>query len=100
MKEAILKGDIPRFAEIMNKSWIAKRKTAASISNSRIDGLFDAATSAGALAGKVSGAGGGGFINFIVDPAKRMQVIKRLSQEEGQVMTCSFTKRGTEGWRV
>lgn len=100
MKESVLKGDIKRFADIMNKSWIAKRKTAASISNSRIDGLFDAAMQAGALAGKVSGAGGGGFINFIVDPAKRMQVIKRLALEEGQVMTCSFTKRGTEGWRI
>lgn len=100
MKEAVLKGDIRRFADIMNKSWIAKRRTAASISNSRIDGLFEAALSAGALAGKVSGAGGGGFINFIVDPANRMQLIKRLSQEEGQVMTCSFTKYGTQGWRV
>ncbi len=100
MKEAVLKGNIKGFAEIMSKSWIAKQKTAASISNDRIAGLFTAAMSAGAMSGKVSGAGGGGFINFIVDPEKRMQVIKRLNQEEGQVMTCSFTKNGTQGWRV
>ena len=100
MKETVLKGDFRRFATVLNRSWEAKKQTAASISNDRINGLFDVALSAGAIAGKVSGAGGGGFITFVVDPLARINVIRRLEREEGQVMTFSFTKRGTEGWRI
>jgi D-glycero-alpha-D-manno-heptose-7-phosphate kinase len=100
MKEAILKGDFPMFATVLNRSWAAKKQTASIISNERIDRLFDIAMGAGAVAGKLSGAGGGGFITFIVDPRARCDVIRRLESEEGRVLTCSFTKRGTEGWRV
>ncbi len=100
MKECVLKGDIEGFARYMNKSWEAKQRTAASVSNARIEAVFEAAMAAGAKGGKVSGAGGGGFITFVVDPMRRMEVIQRLEAEEGKVMTCHFTKRGTEGWRV
>lgn len=100
MKEAVLKGDFDQFAAILNRSWASKKSTAASISNDRIDRLLDIAMGAGAVAGKVSGAGGGGFIIFFVDPLARLDVIRRLEKEEGKVMTCSFTKGGTEGWRI
>jgi D-glycero-alpha-D-manno-heptose-7-phosphate kinase len=100
MKEAVLKGEFTRFAEILNRSWEAKKQTAKSISNVRIDKLFDLAKGAGAIGGKVSGAGGGGFITFVVDPRARLDVIRKLEQEDGNVLTCSFTKRGTEGWRI
>jgi D-glycero-alpha-D-manno-heptose-7-phosphate kinase len=100
MKESLLRGELKQFAALLNKSWAAKKSTASSISNARIDRLMDQAFEAGAIAGKVSGAGGGGFITFIVDPVHRLNVIRRLEQEDGQVMPCSFTKRGTEGWRV
>jgi D-glycero-alpha-D-manno-heptose-7-phosphate kinase len=100
MKEAILKGEFARFAELLNRSWEAKKQTAKSISNDRIDRLFDLAKGAGAIGGKVSGAGGGGFITFVVDPRARLDVIRKLEQEDGNVLTCSFTKRGTEGWRI
>jgi D-glycero-alpha-D-manno-heptose-7-phosphate kinase len=100
MKEAILKGDFRRFGAILNSSWEAKKATAASITNVQIDHLFEVAMNAGAVAGKVSGAGGGGFIVFVVDPLMRVNLIRRLEREQGQVMTCSFTKRGTEGWRL
>lgn len=100
MKEAVLRGDLKKLTALLNKSWIAKKSTAKAITNARIDYLMDIAFEAGAVAGKVSGAGGGGFIAFIVDPVHRLQVIKRLNREDGQVMPCSFTKRGTEGWRI
>lgn len=61
MKEAILRGELKTFADILNRSWTAKKSTAANISNSRIDMLIEKATAAGAIAGKVSGAGGGGL---------------------------------------
>jgi len=100
MKEYILKGDIDRFAATLNRSWKAKRQTAERISNSRIDALIDAAFEAGAKAGKVAGAGGGGFLMLVVDPSRRVEVVRRLEKEEGRVLTCHFTKRGTEGWRI
>jgi len=100
MKEAVLIGNFRAFAESLNRGWAAKRQTAASISNDRIDKLFEVAMNAGAVAGKVSGAGGGGFITFFIDPLARVRVIRDLGREEGQVVTFSFTKRGTEGWRI
>lgn len=100
MKEAILKGDIRTFAEYLEKSWTAKKRMASSITNSNIDRIYDIAISAGAYAGKVSGAGGGGFMMFIVDPIKRLNVVRELSKLDGDVMNFHFVKNGTLGWRV
>lgn len=100
MKEAVLKGNIDRMAQLLNSSWQAKRQTATQISTSLIDQVMSEAFAAGARAGKVSGAGGGGFLTLLVDPLRRMGVIRRLEQLDGRVIACSFTKNGTEGWRV
>ncbi|MDR2990345.1 MAG: dehydrogenase [Burkholderiaceae bacterium] len=100
MKEAILKGDLERFARSMRLSWESKKKIAQSISNSAIDKVYDAAIEAGALAGKVSGAGGGGFMMFIVEPTSRPAVMRRLSEFPGQTFTCCFTEEGAYSWRV
>jgi D-glycero-alpha-D-manno-heptose-7-phosphate kinase len=100
MKEAVLKGDIRRFARVLNSSWGAKRKAASQISTDEIERLMAIAFEEGAIAAKVSGAGGGGFVMLVVDPARRIEVMQRLATEPGQVMSCSFTKRGTEGWRI
>ncbi|WP_042262221.1 GHMP family kinase ATP-binding protein [Paraburkholderia heleia] len=100
MKEAILKGDFDSFAESMRLSWISKKLMATSISNASIDAIYDAAIAAGARAGKVSGAGGGGFMMFIVDPTKRPDVIRALEQFNGQVFTCNFTEHGAYSWRT
>ncbi len=100
MKECLLRGDFENLAGYMRKSWDAKKRLAASISNDHIDTVHAAAMSAGARAGKVSGAGGGGFMTFLVDPSRRVGVIRALSKQVGQVMTCHFTRWGTEGWKI
>jgi D-glycero-alpha-D-manno-heptose-7-phosphate kinase len=100
MKESLLRGDFDNLAGFMRKSWDAKKRLASSISNDHIDQVVEAALCAGARAGKVSGAGGGGFMTFLVDPSRRVAVIRALSREEGQVMTCHFTRHGTEGWKI
>lgn len=100
MKEAVLKGDFRCFAEYMGKSWEAKKKTAAKVSSPSIEAAFAAAIEAGALAGKVSGAGGGGFIMFVVDPVKRPAVGRALLKHGGRVVPFHFTKHGTQGWRL
>jgi D-glycero-alpha-D-manno-heptose-7-phosphate kinase len=100
MKESLLKADFARFGAFMRESWEAKKRTAHSITNPHIDAIYETAMSAGAIAGKVSGAGGGGFVTFLVDPARRVDVIRALGRESGQVMTCHFSERGTEGWKL
>ena len=100
MKESILKGDFSAFAKSMELSWQSKKRTAAHISNDHIDNAYKVAKEVGARAGKVSGAGGGGFMMFFVDPARRMDVIHALKQLGPEVSNCHFTKYGTQGWRV
>lgn len=100
MKEAVLRGDFESFVHSMDVSWQSKKAAASAIANARIDAIHDAAREAGALAGKVSGAGGGGFMMFFVDPERRMEVVRRLSAFEGRVVNCHFTKTGTQGWRL
>ena len=100
MKECLLKGDFDRFAICMRKSWDSKKRLAGSVSNIHIDAVIEAALDAGARAGKVSGAGGGGFVTFLVAPERRVEVIRALSDQDGHVMVCHFTRHGTEGWKI
>jgi D-glycero-alpha-D-manno-heptose-7-phosphate kinase len=100
MKECLLRGDFDRLARCMRKTWESKKRLTGSISNSHIDAVMETALDAGARAGKISGAGGGGFITFLVAPERRVAVIRALSKQEGRVMTCHFTRHGTEGWKI
>ncbi len=66
--------------ELMHQSWLLKRELADSVSNSQIDEIYESARDAGAIGGKLLGAGGGGFMVLVVDPEKRNQVRERLKK--------------------
>lgn len=100
MKECLLKGDFDGIVQSMIQGWDNKKRSAKTVSNPYIDEIYEAAIDAGALSGKVSGAGGGGFMMFFVPPDKRMNVIRRLGEFDGQVSNCHFTKHGAQAWRV
>ena len=100
MKEALLKGDIFRFAQILGKSWESKKRVSDAISNNEIDKIYDLAMKHGAYSGKVSGAGGGGFMFFMVDPRKKLELIRVLNEQNGSVINFHFVKEGTKGWRI
>jgi D-glycero-alpha-D-manno-heptose-7-phosphate kinase len=100
MKECLLRGDFEGLVESMRSGWENKKRSAKTVSNPHIDAIYDAAIQAGALAGKVSGAGGGGFMWFFVPTEKRMDVIRTLNGFGGQVSNCHFTKHGTQAWRI
>lgn len=100
MKLALLKGDMHRLADILKEAWENKKKMASSITNPNIQEAFDVAVPAGAISGKVSGAGGGGFIMFMVEPTKKKEVINALKQLSGFVMPFQFTEGGAHGWRI
>ena len=72
------KTPLSELGELMHQSWQLKRELAESVSNARIDEIYGAARDAGALGGKLLGAGGGGFMVLFVDPAKRNLVRERL----------------------
>lgn len=100
MKECLLKGDFMGLVESMRQGWENKKKSSNSVSNSHIEEIYDIAINAGALAGKVSGAGGGGFMLFFVPTDKRMNVVRTLGKFDGQVSNCHFTKHGSQAWRI
>jgi len=100
MKESLLKGDFGQLVESLRAGWEAKKRMAHSISNARIEEIYALAQASGMLAGKISGAGGGGFMMMLVDPVRRMDVIRALDHPPGQVYTCHFTKHGTQGWKI
>ena len=100
MKECLLKGDFDGLVESMNAGWLAKKRMASSISNPQIEASYELARRAGMRAGKISGAGGGGFMMLLVDPVRRMDVIRALSTTQGQVYNCHFTEIGTQGWKI
>lgn len=100
MKECLLRGDFDGIVDSMRQGWENKKRSAKTVSNSHIDEIYNAAIDAGALAGKVSGAGGGGFMMFFVPTERRMDVIRTLNRFEGQISNCHFTKNGTQAWRI
>lgn len=99
-KLALLKGDIDAFADILREAWENKKKMANNISNPIIQEAMDVALQAGAKAGKVSGAGGGGFIMFVVEPTRKKEVEQALSKLDGFVMPFNFSDGGAHGWKI
>jgi D-glycero-alpha-D-manno-heptose-7-phosphate kinase len=100
MKEALLRGDLARYAAVLGRSWASKKQMAQGISNPEIDTVYDSALAAGAVAGKISGAGGGGFMMFFVPPENRMRVLRELRRFRGEVMNFHFTSSGSQGWTL
>ncbi len=98
MKEAILKGKLDKMGELLDLSWQYKKQMAEGISNSQIDKIYNVAIEAGATGGKISGAGGGGFMFFYCPGITRYNVINALEQFGGQARRYEFTNQGLETW--
>jgi len=100
MKEALLKGRVHEIGEILDFGFEQKRLMAANISNNSIEEVYNAAKKAGATGGKISGAGGGGFMIFYCPGNTRHAVIETLNTFGGEVKKYSFTKYGLTTWSV
>ena len=98
MKEALIKGRLNDLGELFDFGFTNKRKMAAEISNHLIENIYSAALNAGATGGKISGAGGGGFMFFYCPGNTRFRVIKTLDSFAGKVWPFSFTQSGLVTW--
>lgn len=101
MKEALLVGDLGGAALVLNNGWEAKKRLADGISNTEIEHTFAVARNAGAIAGKLSGAGGGGYIMFMVEPNGRPSLLAALAKlSPNGVQPVHFVGEGAVAWTV
>lgn len=100
MKEHLLKGDIDAMGELLNFGWEYKKKMTEGISNPFIDKLYETALKAGATGGKISGAGGGGFMFFYCPNCTRFAVEKALSELGVAAKRYEFTSNGLKTWTI
>jgi D-glycero-alpha-D-manno-heptose-7-phosphate kinase len=100
MKEAMLRGELDKVGEILDYGWQNKKLMTSGISNSFIDEIYDTAKKAGASGGKISGAGGGGFMIFYCPGNTRFKVIESLSRFGGSPRRYTFTKEGLTTWAI
>lgn len=100
LKEAILKYNLNQIGEILHKGWTYKRDMADGISTPFFEELYETAYNAGATGGKISGAGGGGFVFFYCPGNTKFEVIKALENLGGKIQRYNFTKKGLETWHT
>jgi D-glycero-alpha-D-manno-heptose-7-phosphate kinase len=94
MKEAILTGKLDEIGQILHFGWEHKKQIANGISNPEIEAIYEAAIKAGSNGGKISGAGGGGYIFFYCPANTRFAVIEAMKAFNGRVENYEFTSVG------
>lgn len=94
MSLALEKGKLLRFGELLDEDWQLKKRMEDSITNPTIDTIYEAGKKAGAVGGKITGAGGGGFILFYCPVEKQPQVRKALKNL--RELPFHFDKNGSQ----
>ena len=100
MKEALLKGKLNEFGEILDYGYQHKKRMAEGISNTLIEDIYETAKAAGATGGKISGAGGGGFMTFYCPGTTKYKVIKSLERFGGHHKNYQFVEHGLKTWTI
>lgn len=100
MKEALLRGQLNNIGDILQFGWNNKKNMASSISNPLIDSIYKLALQNGATGGKISGAGGGGFMFFYCPAVTKVKVAKAIETLGGNVQSFKFTNQGLVTWTL
>lgn len=100
MKAALLTGALQEFGELLGEAWAQKKRMSPLVSNARIDELYEIAQNSGALGGKITGAGGGGYILLFCDFTKKHRVIEALEFAGAVITEFAFDTKGLITWRV
>jgi D-glycero-alpha-D-manno-heptose-7-phosphate kinase len=96
MRVALEGGDLGTVGALMDQGWQAKKRVSGKISNSMIDRLYSLARENGAIGGKITGAGGGGFLLLYCEPPHQGAVRNALQAEGIQEMAFSFDYQGAQ----
>jgi D-glycero-alpha-D-manno-heptose-7-phosphate kinase len=100
MKDALLRGELNKIGEILKFGWLNKKNMASSISNELIETIYHRALEHGATGGKISGAGGGGFMFFYCPAITKIKVAKAIEALGGNVQPFKFTQQGLVTWTI
>jgi len=100
MKALLLTDRLADFAQRLHQAWEWKKKLQSEISNTMIDALYLRARDAGALGGKILGAGGGGFLLLMVPFERKPAVAAALEAAGGRILAFAFEERGLQTWTV
>ncbi|MBV8194685.1 MAG: GHMP kinase [Candidatus Dormibacteraeota bacterium] len=97
-QKALLRGRLRELGEILHQGWVLKQVTSSAVTNTAIDRIYEQARALGAVGGKMSGAGGGGFM-FLICPFDRIPAVKaRLTDLGASVQTVRFEREGVRSW--
>jgi D-glycero-alpha-D-manno-heptose-7-phosphate kinase len=99
MKAALLRGQLDNFGWLLGEAWQAKKKMSPRITTPFIDEMYEVATRNGAIGGKVTGAGGGGYMLLYVDFEHRHQVVQALEAMGVAASGFSFAPQGVRAWK-
>jgi D-glycero-alpha-D-manno-heptose-7-phosphate kinase len=100
MKEALLRGNLNEIGKILDFGWKFKKQMASGITNNSLDKIYSTAIQNGATGGKISGAGGGGYMFFYCPGNTRFRVIESLKQFGGYTERYEFTSQGLVSWTL
>jgi D-glycero-alpha-D-manno-heptose-7-phosphate kinase len=100
MKNALLQGRLHDFGQFLDYAWNNKKKMAKQITDSRIDALYETARKHGALGGKISGAGGGGYLILYCEFDNKHIIAEKLEEQGAQVVKFAFVPHGLQTWQV
>jgi D-glycero-alpha-D-manno-heptose-7-phosphate kinase len=94
IRDAIMEGNLERFGYLLREAWEAKKKMSPGISNDFLDGIYDLSSKHGAVGGKLTGAGGGGYFMFYCQNGKQSRLKEVLEQEGLKLLDFHFEDKG------
>jgi len=100
MKNALLRRKLDDFGDLLHCAWQAKKQMSSKISNPVIDELYEVARKHGALGGKITGAGGGGYILFYCCFERKHKVAEAMRDMGAAPVDFAFEANGLQTWRV
>jgi len=98
-RNKLVRGDVKGFGEVLNRAWEQKKRFSPEISNDLLDRCYGTAMDNGAVGGKVSGAGGGGFMFFVCEYDMKHVVAKELKRMGATITDFMFENKGVQTWR-
>ena len=100
MKNELLRGNIDEMGRLLDAGWQLKKQFTDGISNPQIDAFYERARAHGALGGKLTGAGGGGYILLFCDFEHRNEVARAVESSGGRVVEFAPEPHGLQTWTV